>query len=501
MFDLRRCLDQPAIDRHRLNAEKLIVFYKLEQLSASCWTRVALAIGLLGLVIAQGAGNAFAEVGARKTAVDAALPAHAGAVKTLTAGDVRAELLTLGGGKSLTAGSGAFAQIRLSTDAAGKKGVTAEIVVEAEHGELASIDGAGVKTDSESKTMRARIEGLRKGRERALLVEVKLPGGGQERTTLKVTLRSPANPGKPGEPAAASEDATAISWSVKDCAGGYYGALQQIRDNAELKTAERWKEASKADGSLPKGWVFAPKEERRSRRRRARTDVTASTKSERAILAEAGKLARAGKDPALDRDGDLGWVLGKVATDLDTYLAQPTNPALCTGALRMTDYYLQRLSALAKRGERLEQLATDAKAMAQAKVEAAFAAVRELPEDVTGWSGVTPASAKSMTARTDGLTGMAISLAELAAVPADVLAKAREAKQPYEALIPIEEADIHRDGMPDAVRDAMRAAFTAIDAAARLDAIRQRHQGLQAAFDGRIKAIRDAHGKHCVCES
>jgi len=35
--------DQPAINRHRLIAEKLIVFYKLEQLSVSYWTRVALA--------------------------------------------------------------------------------------------------------------------------------------------------------------------------------------------------------------------------------------------------------------------------------------------------------------------------------------------------------------------------------------------------------------------------------------------------------------------------
>ena len=35
-------LDQPAFNRHRLNAEKLIVFNKLEQLSASNWTRVAL---------------------------------------------------------------------------------------------------------------------------------------------------------------------------------------------------------------------------------------------------------------------------------------------------------------------------------------------------------------------------------------------------------------------------------------------------------------------------
>jgi hypothetical protein len=36
-------LDQPAFNRHRLNAEKLIIFNKLEQLSASNWTRVALA--------------------------------------------------------------------------------------------------------------------------------------------------------------------------------------------------------------------------------------------------------------------------------------------------------------------------------------------------------------------------------------------------------------------------------------------------------------------------
>jgi hypothetical protein len=35
-------LDQPAFDRNRLNAEKLIDSSNLEQLSASDWTRVAL---------------------------------------------------------------------------------------------------------------------------------------------------------------------------------------------------------------------------------------------------------------------------------------------------------------------------------------------------------------------------------------------------------------------------------------------------------------------------
>jgi hypothetical protein len=35
-------LDQSAFNRHRLNAEKLLVFKSLEQLPASCRTRVAL---------------------------------------------------------------------------------------------------------------------------------------------------------------------------------------------------------------------------------------------------------------------------------------------------------------------------------------------------------------------------------------------------------------------------------------------------------------------------
>jgi hypothetical protein len=465
--------------------------------------RHRLALGLMGLVLAGAPCGAFAQDSMQRTAAaNAASPAHAAAVKTLEAGDVRAELLTIGADKALTAGSGAFAQIKLSTDAAARKGVSAEVVVEAEHGEVASIGGAGLKTETEGRTMRARVDGLRKGRSRNLLVEVKLPPEGQERTTLKVTLRSPANPGKAGEPAAASEDATAISWSVKDCAGGYYGALQQIRDNADWRATEQWKEASKADDSLPKGWVFAPREERRSRRRRrSQTDVAAPTKSERAIFAEAGRLARAGKDPALDRNGDLGWALGKISADLDSYLSQPTNPAICTGALGMTDYYTKRLAALAKRGERLEQLVAEAKTLAQGKVEAAFAAARALAEETPGWSGVTPISAKAMTVRTDSLTGMAFSLAELAAIPADVLGKVKDAQGPYDALIPIEEAGIDREGMPDGVRNAVRAAFTAIDAAARLDAIAERHKRLQAAFDGRINAIRDAHGKHCVCES
>ncbi len=194
-------------------------------------------------------------------------------------------------------------------------------------------------------------------------------------------------------------------------------------------------------------------------------------------------------------------MLGKASADLDSYLSQPINPAICTGAIGMTDYYTQRLTTLGKRGERLAQLATEARTLAQTRVEAAFAAARDLPEDTAGWRGVTPVSARSMSVRADSLTGLAVSLAELAAIPGDSFAKVRAAEAPYPALIAVDEAGIDQDGMPDEVRKAVRAAFTAIDAAARIDAVQTRHKSVQAAFEGRIKAIREAHAKHCTCGS
>jgi hypothetical protein len=424
------------------------------------------------------------------------------ALRMLEAGNIRGELLTVGENNTLSAGSGAFAQIRLSTDNTARKGIEAELLVEASNGEVVSIGGYGLKTEGQGRAMRVRVEGLRKGRDRNLLVEVKLPQADADRTTLKITLRAPAAGAKSGAPATPQEATTAVAWNIKDCAGSYYGALQQIRENADLQAREKWQEALKPDPSLPKGWLFAPGKERQARRRR-RSDpaVTAASpvRNEREILAEAAKLMRAGRDSALERNGDLGWVLGKAGSDLDSYLSQPANPAICTGAVGLADYYEKRLSGLAKRGEKLNQLATDARLLAQNKVGAVFDAARTLAEDTPGWRGVTPVSAKTLTIHGDSLTELTLSLAELAGLPADTLGKVREATAPYEALIAVQEAGIEADGMPEGIGRQLRAAFTALDAAARLEAIRDRHMTVQNAYTGRITAIRDAHGKHCVC--
>ncbi len=96
---------------------------------------------------------------------------------------------------------------------------------------------------------------------------------------------------------------------------------------------------------------------------------------------------------------------------------------------------------------------------------------------------------------------MATSLAELAAIPQPVLKKVWEAPSTYDALIRVAEVGFDREAVPYEIRDELRGAFAALDAAARLELARQRHMALQSAFEGRLKAIRDAHATHCVCQS
>ena len=457
---------------------------------------LASAIVSLALLAGQTAGAQEAATPARPT-------------KILETGGIRGELLTFGENEALTAGSSVFAQIRLSSQVSGRRSASqaAELIVTAERGEIVSLTGASVG-DEDGGAKRARVEGLRKGRDRTVLVELRLPNAETaEPTRLKVSLLALSGDGSRADgaaPAGQQPVAAEISWGVKDCAGGYYGALQQIRANAELKISDKLKLAAKPDPALPQSWLFSPKPERRSRRlRRSSPDITASspTDRERAVFTEAGKLVRAGRDPALSTSVDLGWALGKVAGDLDGYLAQPANAAICTGAPGMIGYYEKRLEALPKHGERLTRLAADAKAVAREKAEIALQTARELPDGAATWGSLTPVATKAMTLGDEGLKGLTLSLAELAALPAEVLGKVKDAATPYEALAQVREAGFETEGMPEAVRKAVRNALIALDAAARLEVVQQRHMEIQRAFEGRIRAIRDAHSAHCTCQS
>jgi hypothetical protein len=155
-----------------------------------------------------------------------------------------------------------------------------------------------------------------------------------------------------------------------------------------------------------------------------------------------------------------------------------------------------------QRGRQLARLAADARGLARWKVEVAFRAARELQRNRSRWSGgITPVAMRITAVRSETLTGLTASLAELAAVPQPTLSRIWDAPSTYDALIRMAEVGFEREGVPYAIRDQLRAAFVALDAAARLELARQRHAALQSAFEGRLRAIRDAHAAHCVCQS
>ena len=235
-----------------------------------------------------------------------------------------------------------------------------------EHGEIVGVTGPQVDTDEEGNVRIAHIEGLRQGRDRSLLVEVKLrTAEGNPPNKLKLTLRSPgAEPdekdGAAVELAAFSEstDTALLAWPVTDCAGGYLAALRQIGEEKGNRLREIWREASRPEKSMPREWLFRPALPKSSSRRRkvAPADVTASLAAQdaREIFLEAGRLLRAGYDPDLGLKGRHSFTLSKTSNDLRKYFSQDENAAICTGAIAFTNYYEGKLSPLRKRGEQAD---------------------------------------------------------------------------------------------------------------------------------------------------
>ena len=91
----------------------------------------------------------------------------------MQAGPVRGALTATPMAGRYSAGTSAFVQIRLSSESTAKRGIAAELLLEVEHGEIVGVTGPEVDTDEEGNVRIAHIEGLRQGRDRSLLVEVK----------------------------------------------------------------------------------------------------------------------------------------------------------------------------------------------------------------------------------------------------------------------------------------------------------------------------------------
>ena len=472
-----------------------------------------LSAGVLvaGLLLTQGAAHAQDNSGGLAATLPFATSVRAPAPPTqLQAGTVRAALMATPAAGRYSAGTSAFAQIRLSSQSTAKRGAAAELLLQVEHGEIVGVTGSGLDRDEEGGVQIVHVHGLRRGRDRSLLVEVKLRAAeGNPPNTLKLTLRAPDaeqddEDGEQAVPGRASAQATALlAWPVTDCAGRYHAALRQIGAEKGNRLRDIWRAASRPEKSRPRQWLFRPATPKpTARRRRAAPEVTASIASKDAgeIFTEAGRMLRAGYDPALGLKGRYSFTLGKTSNDLRKYFSQDENAAICTGAVAFASYYEAKLSPLRKRGERLTELSAEARQLAHERADAIFEAARGLPMGHPGWGGATLASLRPIEDRSRDLKATVADLVEVAGASEAFVAELRGSEGPYSALRMLEDRGLEDTELPKDMRVNLRQALAAIEAAVVLDSFVARYAGFWSGFHGSLEAIRDAHGKNCVCD-
>lgn len=406
-------------------------------------------------------------------------------------------------GVYMTGGS-AFVQLALTSDDDSKSGTTMELRLEAERGEIAAVTGEGIDgEDREGPSQVTRIEGLRKGKTRLVLVEVRLlASGDQTPTGLRLSLRQTG--GKAvrtiGDPAGdAPRWSVLMSWPVTECGARYQAALKAIGENGGNELRKLWREAASPDGSMPRRWLFKPDVPRRNARDESDRAGSLPAKEVRAIYQEASEITGAGYETLLRRNGRYDWILSKTADDLGKYFSQEFKPAICTGAPGFAAYYEDKLVPLAKRGERLAALTVQAERLARETAAAALESLRTLPGGHPAIGGASLGVMKPIDTRAGDLRSLVIVLAEAGGVNEHGIGAARAATDAFAALEALSDDGMETGDLPRELRGELRAAFGSIEAALRLAAHRDRYQRFWTGFYGKIEAIREAHAQHCVC--
>jgi hypothetical protein len=425
---------------------------------------------------------------------------------TFTVGGIGGTLTATSPGAVYMAGGSAFVQLSLTSEDDSKVGAAAELRLEAERGEIAQISGVGVDDEGNAGQGPARIahiEGLRKGKTRNVLVEVRLQtGSGPAPTALRLGLRQTAGKvmTRIGEASGDRREWTvAISWPVAECGTNFQAALTTIGENGGKDLRKLWRQVASADTSMPRRWLFKPDIPRRNARDEDDRPGSLPAREVRAIYQEAAEIASAGYERLLRRNGPYDWILSKTADDLSKYFTQEFKPAICTGAPGFAAYYEAKLVPLGKRRERLASLVVAAERLARETAAAAFESLRHLPGGHPAIGGARLEAMKPVDANAGDLQTLVVALAQAGQVDPQSLANARAASGPMAALETIAEEGMETEDLPREWRAELRASFGAIEAALRLAAHRDRYERFWDGFYGKLQAIRDAHAEHCVC--
>lgn len=442
----------------------------------------------------------------------------------LSAGGVHALVEVAEPGLTFSVGGSAFVTLRLANRSKSKS-LGAELVLESDVAELASVTGKSVKSVKNENGMQASVKGLRKGKPRKVLIEVKLRAGdvasghkGKSINRLKIALKQAGAKGD------AVTDQTVVVWPAADCAADFFNGITAIRDRNSKAISTALKAARTRDKTRPGRWLFQPgvsktvkrrvcarwvknwkpfqgKYERTCTRYKTvrRTISTRSNlpKSEAAIYRFATRFV---SSRAIDRQLSVkqneGWVSQRVATDLRGYLKQEKHPAICTGTPQMMDYFSTKMDAVRKRGKKISDRAEEALALAVEKTRAAHELAKPNPDAAdTGAETLTSENATT-SAGLDDLTRQIAALTN----DTELVAAVQETDTVFNALKVLQKS--LKGAVKDldaSVKKAIRRALSAIEAADYLSVVSGHYKALDETILGSMSSIQKAHETSCVC--
>ncbi len=183
------------------------------------------------------------------------------------------------------------------------------------------------------------------------------------------------------------------------------------------------------------------------------------------------------------------------------YLKQDPHPAICTGAVQFVDYFDGRLGDFFKRGDSFSKSAKTARTIAAEQVAAARKAVDADPSGHPAWGATPIGIAKAKGNPNSSLKDLVVNVASLTS-DSELVAEVKDANDAYAALKTMN-SWMKADGkeISDDSRKAIRRALAAIEAADYLQVVSGHYDELRDTLKGSIIAVRDAHGRHCRCDS